>query len=88
MARRCSLFAVYAHIFRGLYYGSYKAPREITWIIGMLIFVLMMGAGFMGYVLPWGQMSFWGATVITGLFGAIPFIGEAIQTLASGWTCC
>ncbi|MBI6630556.1 cytochrome b [Pontibaca salina] len=81
-----SLFfiAVYAHIFRGLYYGSYKTPREITWIIGMLIFVLMMATGFMGYVLPWGQMSFWGATVITGLFGAIPFVGEALQTWLLG----
>ncbi|MFK7761892.1 MAG: cytochrome bc complex cytochrome b subunit [Roseobacter sp.] len=81
-----SLFfvAVYAHIFRGLYYGSYKAPREITWIIGMLIYLLMMGTAFMGYVLPWGQMSFWGATVITGLFGAIPFVGEALQTWLLG----
>ena len=81
-----SLFfvAVYIHIFRGLFYGSYKAPREITWIVGMLIFLMMMGAGFMGYVLPWGQMSFWGATVITGLFGAIPFIGEALQTWLLG----
>jgi ubiquinol-cytochrome c reductase cytochrome b subunit len=81
-----SLFfiAVYMHIFRGLYYGSYKAPREITWIIGMLIYVLMMGTAFMGYVLPWGQMSFWGATVITGLFGAIPFVGDAIQTWLLG----
>ena len=81
-----SLFfiAVYAHIFRGLYYGSYKAPREITWIIGMLIYLAMMGTAFMGYVLPWGQMSFWGATVITGLFGAIPFIGESIQTWLLG----
>ena len=61
-------FAVYCHIFRGIYYGSYKTPREITWIIGMLIFLLMMATAFMGYVLPWGQMSFWGATVITGLF--------------------
>ncbi len=77
-------FAVYIHIFRGLYYGSYKAPREVTWIVGMLIFLMMMGAGFMGYVLPWGQMSFWGATVITGLFGAIPFIGEPIQTWLLG----
>ena len=76
-----SLFfiAVYAHIFRGLYYGSYKAPREITWIIGMIIYLLMMATAFMGYVLPWGQMSFWGATVITGLFGAIPGIGPMIQ---------
>mgnify|MGYP000318323149 FL=1 len=81
-----SLFfmAVYIHIFRGLYYGSYKAPREITWIIGMLIYLMMMATGFLGYVLPWGQMSFWGATVITGLFGAIPFIGEAIQTWLLG----
>jgi ubiquinol-cytochrome c reductase cytochrome b subunit len=77
-------FAVYIHIFRGLYYGSYKAPREITWIVGMIIYLLMMAAGFMGYVLPWGQMSFWGATVITGLFGAIPFIGEPIQTWLLG----
>ena len=65
-------FAVYCHIFRGIYYGSYKAPREITWIIGMLIFLLMMATAFMGYVLPWGQMSFWGATVITGLFSRHP----------------
>ncbi|WP_121060649.1 cytochrome b [Chachezhania antarctica] len=81
-----SLFflAVYCHIFRGLYYGSYKAPREITWIIGMLIYLLMMATGFLGYVLPWGQMSFWGATVITGLFGAIPFIGEPLQTWLLG----
>ena len=63
---------------------SYKAPREITWVIGMLIYLLMMGTAFMGYVLPWGQMSFWGATVITGLFGAIPFIGEPIQTWLLG----
>ena len=77
-------FAVYIHMFRGLYYGSYKAPREITWIIGMLIYILMMGAGFMGYVLPWGQMSFHGTAVITGLFGAIPFIGEDLQTLLLG----
>ncbi len=76
-----SLFfiAVYAHIFRSLYYGSYKSPREVTWIIGMLIYLLMMATGFLGYVLPWGQMSFWGATVITGLFGAIPGIGESFQ---------
>lgn len=76
-----SLFfiAVYAHIFRGLYYGSYKAPREITWIIGMTIYLLMMATAFMGYVLPWGQMSFWGATVITGLFGAIPGVGPMLQ---------
>jgi ubiquinol-cytochrome c reductase cytochrome b subunit len=77
-------FAVYIHMFRGLFYGSYKAPREITWIIGMLIYLAMMATGFMGYVLPWGQMSFWGATVITGLFGAIPFVGDALQTWLLG----
>ena len=71
--------AVYLHIARGLYYGSYKAPREILWILGVVIFLLMMATAFMGYVLPWGQMSFWGAQVITGLFGAIPLIGEPIQ---------
>jgi ubiquinol-cytochrome c reductase cytochrome b subunit len=85
-ANGASLFfiAVYAHIFRNLYYGSYKAPREITWILGIIIYLLMMGTAFMGYVLPWGQMSFWGATVITGLFGAIPFIGEPLQTWLLG----
>ncbi|MCA8868649.1 MAG: cytochrome b N-terminal domain-containing protein [Rhodobacteraceae bacterium] len=77
-------FAVYLHIFRGLYYGSYKSPREITWIIGMLIYLAMMAIGFLGYVLPWGQMSFWGATVITGFFGAIPGIGEMLQTWILG----
>jgi ubiquinol-cytochrome c reductase cytochrome b subunit len=77
-------FAVYLHIFRGLYYGSYKAPREVTWIIGMLIYLLMMGTAFMGYVLPWGQMSFHGTAVITGLFGAIPFVGESLQTWLLG----
>ncbi|WP_444454982.1 cytochrome b [Rhodobacter capsulatus] len=85
-ANGASLFflAVYIHIFRGLYYGSYKAPREITWIVGMVIYLLMMGTAFMGYVLPWGQMSFWGATVITGLFGAIPGIGTSIQAWLLG----
>jgi ubiquinol-cytochrome c reductase cytochrome b subunit len=72
--------AVYVHIFRGLYYGSYKAPREILWILGVLIYLLMMATAFMGYVLPWGQMSFWGATVITNLFSAIPLVGNAITT--------
>jgi ubiquinol-cytochrome c reductase cytochrome b subunit len=70
--------AVYLHIFRGLYYGSYKEPREVLWILGVVIFLLMMATGFMGYVLPWGQMSFWGATVITNLFSAIPLVGEHI----------
>ena len=70
---------VYAHIFRGFYYGSYKAPREMVWLLGVVIFLLMMATAFMGYVLPWGQMSFWGAKVITGLFGAIPLVGEPLQ---------
>ncbi|MEH6526264.1 MAG: cytochrome b/b6 [Sneathiella sp.] len=69
---------VYLHIFRGMYYGSYKAPRELLWWLGLVIFLLMMATAFMGYVLPWGQMSFWGATVITNLFGALPIVGESI----------
>ena len=72
--------AVYVHIFRGMYYGSYKAPREVLWMIGVLIYLVMMATAFMGYVLPWGQMSFWGAKVITNLFSAIPFFGKAITT--------
>jgi ubiquinol-cytochrome c reductase cytochrome b subunit len=72
--------AVYIHMFRGLYYGSYKAPREILWILGVVIFLLMMATAFMGYVLPWGQMSFWGATVITNLFSALPVVGDPIVT--------
>jgi len=72
--------AVYIHIFRALFYGSYKAPREMIWIIGMLIYLLMMATAFMGYVLPWGQMSFWAATVITNLFSAIPLVGESITS--------
>ncbi|KAB0679816.1 cytochrome b [Aureimonas leprariae] len=76
--------AVYCHIFRGLYYGSYKAPREVLWILGVVIFLLMMATAFMGYVLPWGQMSFWGATVITGFFTAFPLIGDPIQQLLLG----
>ena len=74
----------YLHIFRGLYYGSYKAPRELVWMLGLVIFLLMMATAFMGYVLPWGQMSFWGAQVITGLFAAIPLVGEPIQTWLLG----
>ncbi len=79
-ANGASMFflAVYIHIFRGLYYGSYKAPREVLWILGVIIYLLMMAAAFMGYVLPWGQMSLWGATVITNLFGAVPVVGESI----------
>ncbi len=70
---------IYIHIFRGLFFGSYKAPREMIWLLGVVIYLLMMATGFLGYVLPWGQMSFWGAKVITGLFGAIPLIGEPLQ---------
>jgi ubiquinol-cytochrome c reductase cytochrome b subunit len=79
---------VYIHIFRGLYFGSYKQPRELLWILGVVILLLMMATAFMGYVLPWGQMSFWGATVITNLFSAIPWgIGDAIVTwLLGGFT--
>jgi quinol-cytochrome oxidoreductase complex cytochrome b subunit len=69
---------VYIHIFRGLYYGSYKAPRELLWMLGVVILICMMATAFMGYVLPWGQMSFWGAKVITNLFSAIPWVGESI----------
>jgi quinol-cytochrome oxidoreductase complex cytochrome b subunit len=81
-ANGASMFfiVVYIHIFRGLYYGSYKAPRELLWFLGIIIFLLMMATAFMGYVLPWGQMSFWGATVITNLFSAIPVVGEPIVT--------
>ena len=71
---------VYIHIFRGLYYGSYKAPRELLWWLGLVIYLAMMATGFLGYVLPWGQMSFWGATVITNLFSAVPVVGEYIVT--------
>ncbi len=81
-ANGASMFfiAVYIHMFRGLYYGSYKAPREVLWMLGVVIFLLMMATGFMGYVLPWGQMSLWGAIVITNLFSAIPIVGESITT--------
>ncbi len=81
-ANGASMFfiAVYIHMFRGLYYGSYKAPREVLWILGCVIYLLMMATAFMGYVLPWGQMSFHGAVVITNLFGALPIVGEAITT--------
>ncbi len=70
--------AVYVHIFRGLYYGSYKAPREVLWILGVIIYLVMMATAFLGYTLPWGQMSFWGATVITNFFSAIPLVGTAV----------
>ncbi|NVD45151.1 cytochrome b [Qipengyuania atrilutea] len=75
---------IYLHIFRGLFYSSYKAPREMIWLLGVVIFLLVMATAFMGYVLPWGQMSFWGAKVITGLFGAIPLVGESIQVWLLG----
>ena len=77
-------FAVYIHMFRGLYYGSYKAPREILWILGCVIFLLMIATAFLGYMLPWGQMSYHGANVITSLFGTIPLIGESLQTWILG----
>jgi ubiquinol-cytochrome c reductase cytochrome b subunit len=79
-ANGASMFfiVVYIHLFRGLYYGSYKAPRELLWMLGVVLLLLMMATAFMGYVLPWGQMSFWGATVITNLFSAIPLVGEPI----------
>ena len=73
-------FIVYIHISRGLYYGSYKSPREVLWWLGIIIFLLMIASAFLGYTLPWGQMSFWGATVITNLFSAIPLIGDNIVT--------
>jgi ubiquinol-cytochrome c reductase cytochrome b subunit len=69
----------YIHIFRGLFYGSYKAPRELVWMLGLVIYLLMMATAFMGYVLPWGQMSYWGAQVITGFFSAFPVVGEPIR---------
>ena len=75
---------VYIHLFRGLYYGSYKEPRELLWILGVIILILMIATAFMGYVLPWGQMSYWAATVITNLFSAIPLIGQRIVTFLWG----
>jgi ubiquinol-cytochrome c reductase cytochrome b subunit len=85
-ANGASMFflAVYIHMFRGLYYGSYKAPREVLWILGLIIYLLMMATAFMGYVLPWGQMSFWGATVITNIIGSVPLVGPSLTTLLWG----
>ena len=81
--------AVYIHMFRGLYSGSSKEPREVLWMLGVIIFLLMMATAFMGYVLPWGQMSFWAAQVITNLFSAIPIVGDAIRTwLVGGFSGC
>ena len=81
-----SLFfiVVYLHMFRGLMYGSYQKPRELVWILGMLIYLVLMAEAFMGYVLPWGQMSFWGAKVIISLFGAIPVIGTGLTEWIMG----
>lgn len=76
--------ALYMHIGRGLFFGSYKAPREMLWLLGVVIYLLAMATGFLGYVLPWGQMSFWGAKVITGLFEAIPLVGKPLQELILG----
>ncbi|WP_375404473.1 cytochrome bc complex cytochrome b subunit [uncultured Sphingomonas sp.] len=78
------LAVIYIHIARGLYYGSYKAPREMVWLLGVVIFLLIMATAFMGYVLPWGQMSFWGAQVITGFFSAIPVVGETLRVWLLG----
>src|SRR6186713_425132 len=85
-ANGASMFfaAAYIHMFRGMYYGSYKDPREVLWILGVILLLLMIATGFMGYVLPWGQMSFWAATVITGFFTAIPLVGDWIQQLLLG----
>jgi ubiquinol-cytochrome c reductase cytochrome b subunit len=85
-ANGASMFfiAVYIHMLRGMYYGSYKAPRELLWLLGCVIYLLMMATAFMGYVLPWGQMSFWGAKVITNLLGAFPIVGKTITTLLWG----
>ena len=76
--------AVYIHIFRGLYFGSYKAPRELVWMLGLVIYLLMMATAFMGYVLPWGQMSYWGAQVITGFFSAFPIVGKPLRVFLLG----
>ncbi|MBV9261808.1 MAG: cytochrome b N-terminal domain-containing protein [Pseudolabrys sp.] len=76
--------AVYIHMFRGMYYGSYKEPREVLWILGVILYLLMMATGFLGYTLPWGQMSYWGATVITNFFSAFPVIGDPLVTFLWG----
>jgi len=85
-ANGASMFfvALYIHMFRGLYYGSFKAPREVLWILGVLLFLLTVATAFLGYVLPWGQMSYWAATVITNLFSAIPVVGDSIKTWLLG----
>ncbi|HET8701549.1 MAG TPA: cytochrome b N-terminal domain-containing protein [Nitrococcus sp.] len=75
---------IYLHMFRGLLYGSYRKPRELLWLVGMVIYVVLMAEAFFGYLLPWGQMSYWGAQVITSLFGAIPHIGDTLMTWIRG----
>lgn len=75
---------IYVHMFRGLLYGSYQKPRELVWLLGMALFILLMAEAFFGYLLPWGQMSYWGAEVITSLFGAIPFVGDTLVTWLRG----
>jgi ubiquinol-cytochrome c reductase cytochrome b subunit len=75
---------IYLHMFRGLIYGSFKRPRELIWLVGMSIYVMLMAEAFMGYLLPWGQMSYWGAEVITSLFGTIPYVGNALETWLRG----
>ncbi len=75
---------IYLHMFRGLMYGSYRKPRELLWIIGVVIYLVMMATAFMGYLLPWGQMSYWGAQVIVNLFGAVPFVGEELSIWVRG----
>lgn len=75
---------VYLHMFRGLLYGSYQKPRELVWLLGMAIFLLLLAEAFFGYLLPWGQMSYWGAQVITSLFGAIPYVGDGLVTWLRG----
>ena len=75
---------IYLHMFRSLLYGSHKKPRELVWLFGMVIFLCLMAEAFMGYLLPWGQMSFWGAKVITSLFGAVPFVGDWLVTMITG----
>jgi ubiquinol-cytochrome c reductase cytochrome b subunit len=75
---------IYLHMFRGLMYGSHRKPRELLWIIGVIIYLVMMATAFMGYLLPWGQMSYWGAQVIVNLFGAVPFVGEDLSIWVRG----
>jgi len=77
-------FVVYLHMFRGLAYGSYQKPRELIWILGMLIYIALMAEGFFGYLLPWGNMSYWAGQVIVSLAGAIPIVGDSLATWVRG----